>query len=178
MNISPEARAVAAQVVESARSFGAGLDESIANQGAGGWDSGPLWDNAILGMRTRAGGLAQDLEYLQLLGDDVIQQLPTELSSTLGDQLAAARRILDEIHTDQGGDFAAHLSAFRTYGDDVASKLEAILAKADEADATAAKTAVNGAEVLNWNLEGVGAATVKETERAAANTKTMEAGGR
>ena len=86
--------------------------------------------------------------------------------------------MLDEIHTDKGGEFVSHLTAFRRYGDDMAAKLDALLAKADDAQAPAAQDSINGVEVLNWTLDGVGTETVKATERAAANTQTRAAGGR
>ncbi len=167
MDISPAGRAIAEQIIDSARSFGAGLDESIARRGAGGWSPGPLWDQAILSMRTQAGGLAQNLEFLKMLGDDVLKQLPAELSGKLDEQLAAVKKILDEIHTDRGGDFAGHLTQFRNYGDDVATKIKEILAKADEAGASAATEAVEGTQVLQWELvDDVAKETVKETAKA------------
>lgn len=177
--ISSAGRAIAEQIVESAKGFGEGLDAAIKNQGSGGWSSGPLWDQAILSMRTQAGGLAQNLEFLKLLGDDVLQQLSPELRSQLDDQLKGVKSVLDEIHTDRGGDFATKLKGFQTYGDDVATQVKEILRKADEAEATAARTAVEGAQVLDWNLsEDVAKETVKVTEQAAENVQTMTAGGR
>ncbi|MCB0878246.1 MAG: hypothetical protein KDC46_04615 [Thermoleophilia bacterium] len=176
MNISAEGRAIAEQVIDSARSFASGLDQAIANNGAGVWQPGPLWDNAILSMRTQAGGLAQNLEFMKLLGADVFEHLPAELGGQLDDQLLKVKRILDEIHTDQGGQFADHLTDFRTFGDDVATQLEQLLKKADEAEAEAAANAVQGAKVLSWELEDAGTEVVRETRRAAENVNTKAAG--
>jgi hypothetical protein len=176
--ISPAARMVAEQLIDSAGRFASGLDDSIARQGAGGWSPGPLWDQAILSMRTQAGGLAQDMEFLKLMGDDVLQLLPASLRSQLDDQLIGVKRVLDEIHTDKGGDFATHLQGFRSFGDDVATRVKEILRKADEAQAGAARNAVEGSQVLDWNLvDDAAKETVKVTEQAATNV-ARAAGGR
>jgi hypothetical protein len=177
--ISAAGRAIAEQIVSSADNFAAGLASSISRQGSGNWGPGPLWDKAILSMRTQAGGLAQNLEFLKLLGDDVLAQLTPDLRSQLDSQLKGVKRVLDEIHTDQGGNFATKLQGFRAYGDDVATQIKEILRKADEAQATSARTAVEGAEVLNWSLgDDVARETVRVTEEAAGNVQTRAAGGR
>ncbi|MCW2921250.1 MAG: hypothetical protein JWL76_1124 [Thermoleophilia bacterium] len=177
--ISDYGRIVAEQVVSSASSFGDGLASSIAKQGAGGWSPGPLWDNAILAMRTQGGSLAQNLENLKMFGPEVLEGLSPALRAQLDDQLKAVKKILDEIHTDRGGDFAELLKGFQSYGDQVSNEIKGLLAKADEAQATAARTSIEGSQTLGWDLvEDAGKETVKVTEQAGQNVATKAAGSR
>jgi hypothetical protein len=177
--ISDFGRVVADQIVSSAKTFGDGLAQSIANNKSGHWAPGPLWDNAILAMRTQGGSLAQNLENLKLMGPEVYEQLSPALRAQYDTQLADVAHVLDEIHTDQGGTFANLLTDFRVFGDQAAAEIREILRKADEAEASAARVSVQGVQTLGWDLvEDAGKATVKETEQAAEHTKTMAAGGR
>ena len=180
--ISSMGRIIAQQVVSSADTFGQGLGKSIANKGAGAWGSGPLWDAAILSMRTHAGGLAQNLENLKLLGGDVLAQLTPEARGQLDDQLRTIKMVMDEIHTDKGGSFVPQLEGFKSFGDDVASQVKEILRKADEAQASAATQSVQGTQLLDFGAIDVGTAPVTETvkvvEEAAASVQTMSVGGR
>jgi hypothetical protein len=175
--ISDYGRIVADQVVSSAATFGDGLAQSIANNGPRGWSPGPLWDNAILAMRTQGGSLAQNLENLKMFGPEVLEALSPELRNQLDDQLKAVKKILDEIHTDKGGDFAELLKGFQNYGDKVSNEIKALLAKADEANASAARISVEGSQNVGWKLGDAGKETVKVTEQAGQNTATAAAGG-
>lgn len=176
--ISDFGRIVADQVVSSAATFGDGLASSIARQGPGGWSPGPLWDNAILAMRTQGGSLAQNLENLKMFGPEVLEGLSPALRAQLDDQLRNVKKILDEIHTDKGGDFAMLLKDFQSYGDQVAGEISALLAKADEANASAARISIEGSQNIGWNIGDVATETVKVTEQAGQHTATMAAGGR
>jgi hypothetical protein len=177
-DISSTGRIIAEQVMRSSETYTSGLAQSIANRGNGAWGSGPLWDAAILSMRTHAGGLAQNLENLKLLGADVLAQLTPELRQQLDDHLKNIKAVLDEIHTDRGGTFVKQLNAFDQFGQDVSSQIKELLAKADEAKAAAARESVKGADVLDWNLtEDVAKETVKVTEEAGEQI-AKAAGGR
>ena len=177
-SISTTGRIIAEQIVRSSDTFSGGLSQSIANRGNDVWGSGPLWDAAILSMRTHAGGLAQNLENLKLLGADVLAQLSPELRSQLDDQLKAIKAVLDEIHTDKGGRFVPQLNSFDTFGKNVATQIKELLAKADEAQAAAARESVKGAELHDWNLvDDVAKETVKVTEEAGEQV-ARAAGGR
>lgn len=176
--ISDYGRIVADQVVSSAATFGDGLAQSIAREGAGGWAPGPLWDNAILAMRTQGGSLAQNLENLKMFGPEVLEGLSPALRAQLDEQLAAVKAILDEIHTDKGGDFAKLLKGFQSYGDQVSAEIKALLAKADEANASAGRISIEGSQNVGWKIGDAPKETVKVTEQAGQNTATMAAGGR
>ncbi len=175
--ISDYGRIVADQVVSSAASFGDGLAQSIANNKSGHWAPGPLWDNAILAMRTQGGSLAQNLENLKMFGPEVLDALSPELRGQLDKQLVAVKKILDEIHTDKGGDFALLLKDFQSYGDQVSAEIAALLAKADEANASAARISIEGSQNVGWNIGDAAKDTVKVTEQAGQNAATMAAGG-
>lgn len=177
-DISSTGRIIAEQVMRSSDTFTNGLAQSMKNQGTGRWGSGPLWDAAILSMRTHAGGLAQNLENLKLLGADVLAQLTPELRAQLDDHLKNIKSVLDEIHTDQGGSFVPQLNAFDKFGQDVSAQIKQLLAKADEAKAAAARESVKGADVLDWNLtDDVAKETIKVTEEAGEQV-AKAAGGR
>lgn len=176
--ISDFGRIVADQVVSSAATFGDGLAQSIANQKGGYWGPGPLWDNAILAMRTQGGSLAQNLENLKEFGPEVLEGLSPALRAQLDEQLTAAKRIFDEVHTDKGGDFAELLKGFQTYGDQVSAEIQALLQKADEANASAGRISIEGSQNVGWTLGDAPKETVKVTEQAGQHTATMAAGGR
>ena len=176
--ISDYGRIVADQVVSSAATFGEGLASSIARNGPNGWSPGPLWDNAILAMRTQGGSLAQNLENLKMFGPEVLEGLSPALRAQLDDQLTAVKKILDEIHTDKGGEFAHLLKDFQSYGDQVAEEIKVLLAKADEANASAGRISIEGSQNVGWSLGDAPKETVKVTEQAGQNTATMAAGGR
>ena len=164
--------------MRSSETYTTGLAESMSRQGGGAWGSGPLWDAAILSMRTHAGGLAQNLENLKLLGADVLAQLTPELRAQLDDQLKSIKVVLDEIHTDRGGTFVKQLQGFDKFGQDVSTQIKALLAKADEAKASAARESIKGADVLDWNItDDVAKETVKVTEEAGEQV-AKAAGGR
>ena len=88
------------------------------------------------------------------------------------------RRILDEVHTDQGGSFAELLSGFRNYGDEVAAEIKELLRKADEAEASGARISIEGSSNLGWTVADGPKETVKVTEQAGQNAATKAAGGR
>lgn len=176
--ISDFGRIVADQVVSSAASFGDGLAQSIANKGSAGWSPGPLWDNAILAMRTQGGSLAQNLENLKAFGPEVLEGLSPALRGQLDEQLTAVKQILDEIHTDKGGEFAQLLKGFQSYGDQVADEIKVLLQKSDDANASAARISIEGSRNVGWQIGDAAKESVKVTEQAGQNTATMAAGGR
>lgn len=174
--ISDFGRIVADQVVSSAASFGDGLAQSIANQRGGHWAPGPLWDNAILAMRNQGGSLAQSLENLKDFGPEILEGLSPALRDQLDSQLVAVTKVLDEIHTDKGGDFAGMLLGFQAYGDQVAAEITTLLAKADAANASGARISIEGSQNIGWKIGDSVKETVKVTEQAGQNTATMAAG--
>lgn len=176
--ISQMGRIIANNVSRSAEAFDGGLAQSIANRGNDSWGSGPLWDAAILSMRTDAGSLEQNLILLKEHGSDVFAQLSPGVQQQYDQQLSQVRAVLDEIHTDRGGVFATKLTSFRDFGDQVAQELRDILAKADEAPA--AVQAVNGVEESGWTLVGDAPAAdrVRVIERAADAVQARAAGER